>query len=130
MIHYLDDFLLFNCSNKFIFSTICFILEFEKKISKSLDEYIIDFIDIELDIDKLETRLLKDKHDKAIKVVSKALFNSKISHKFLENLLDYLSFCAYVILLRYSFLRNLFNFLSILAMNLYISYSFLKLIIL
>ena len=130
MIHYLDDFLLFNCSNKFIFSTICFILEFEKKISKSLDEYIIDFIDIELDIDKLEIHLSKDKHDRAIKAVSKVLFNDKTFHKFLKSLLDYLSFYARVISLRCSFLRNLFDFLSILVMNFYISYSFLKLIIL
>src|SRR5947207_4634202 len=86
MIHYLDDFLLFNCFNKFIFSTICFILEFEKKISKSLDEYIIDFIDIELDIDKLEIHLSKDKHDRAIKAVSKMLSNDKMFHKFLKSL--------------------------------------------
>ena len=130
MIHYLDDFLLFNCLNKFIFSTICFILGFEKKISKSLDEYIIDFIDIELDIDKLEIRLSKDKHDRAIKVVSKVFFNDKMFHKSLKNLLDYLSFCACVILLKCVFLRNLFDFLSVLAMNLYASRSFLKLTIL
>ena len=130
MIHYLDDFLLFNCFNKFIFSTICFILEFEKKISKSLDEYIIDFIDIELDIDKLEIHLSKDKYDRAIKAISKALFNGKTSHKSLKSLLDYLSFYAHVISLKCSFLRNLFDFLSVLAMNLYTSRSFLKLTIL
>ena len=48
----------------------------------------------------------------------------------LWKILDYLSFCACVISLRYSFLRNLFDFLSILAMNFYTSHSFLKLIIL
>src|SRR5947207_6277493 len=111
MIHYLDNFLLFNCLNKFIFSTIYFILGFEKKISKSLDEYIIDFIDIELDIDKLEIHLSKDKYDKAIKAISKAFFNGKMYHKFLENLLNYLSFCAWIISLRHFFLRNLFDFL-------------------
>ena len=130
MIHYLDDFLLFNCFNKFIFSTICSILEFEEKINKSLDEYIIDFTNIELDIDKLETHLSKDKHNKAIKAISEALFYGKTSHKSLKSLLDYLSFCARVISLRCSFLRNLFDFLSVLAMNLYTSHPFLKLAIL
>ena len=130
MIHYLDDFLLFNCSNKSIFSTICSILGFEEKISKSFDEYIIDFTDIELDINKFKTHLSKDKHDKAIKVISEALFNDKTSHKSLKSLLDYLSFCARVISLKCFFLRNLFDFLSVLAMNLYTSHSFLKLAIL
>src|SRR5947207_7788373 len=130
MIHYLDDFLLFNCLNKFIFSIIYFILRFEKKISKSLDEYIIDFTGIELDIDKLETHLSKDKYDRAIKAISETLFNGKTSHKSLKSLLDYLSFCACVISLRCFFLRNLFDFLSVLAMNLYTSRSFLKLTIL
>src|SRR5947207_10417920 len=106
MIHYLDDFLLFNCFNKFIFSTIYFILEFKKKINKLFDEYIIDFIDIELDIDKLETHLSKDKHDKVIKAISEIFFNNKMFYKFLKNLLDYLSFYIYIISLRYSFLRN------------------------
>ena len=130
IIHYFDDFLLFNYLNKFIFSIIYFILEFKKKINKLIDEYIIDFINIKLDIDKFEIYLSKNKYDKVIKVVSKAFFNDKISHKSLKNLLDYLSFCVHVISLKYSFLRNLFDFLSVLAMNFYISCSFLKLVIL
>ena len=130
MIHYLDNFLLFNCLNKFIFSIICLILGFEKKISKSLDKYIINFIDIELDINKLEIHLSKDKYDKVIKVISEELFNDKISHKSLKSLLDYLLFYIYIISLKYFFLRNLFDFLLVLAMNFYILYSFLKLIIL
>ena len=130
IIHYFDDFLLFNYLNKSIFSTICFILGFEEKTSKSLDGYIVDFTDIELDIDKLEARLSKDKYDRTIKAVSKALSNGKISHKFLESLLSYFSFYARIISLRCPFLRNLFDFLSVLATNLYTSRSFPKLIIL
>ena len=130
MIYYLDDFLLFNCLNKFIFSIIYSILKFKKKINKSLDKYIINFINIELNIDKLEIHLSKDKYDKVIKVISEELFNDKISHKSLKSLLDYLLFYIYIISLKYFFLRNLFDFLLILAMNFYISYSFLKLIIL
>ena len=52
---------------------ICKDIEFEEKTSKSLDDYIIDFIDIKLDINKLEIHLSKNKHNKAIKIVFKIL---------------------------------------------------------
>ena len=52
---------------------ICKDIEFKEKISKSLDDYIIDFIDMKLDIDKLEICLFKDKHNKIIKIVSEIL---------------------------------------------------------
>ena len=52
---------------------ICKDIEFEEKISKSLNDYTIDFIDMKLDIDKLETRLFKDKYNKAIKIIFEIL---------------------------------------------------------
>src|SRR5947207_16021064 len=100
MIYYLDDFLLFNCLNKFIFSIIYFILRFKKKISKSFNEYIINFIDIELDIDKFKIHLLKNKYNKTIKIISKIFFNDKMFYKLLKNLLNYFSFYIYIISLK------------------------------
>ena len=130
VVHYLDDFLLFNLIDKSLFSTIYEQIEFEEKSSKSLDDYIIDFTDIELDIDKLEARLLKNKHDKTIKAISNTFIINKTSHKSLKSLFDYLSFCTRVISLEYSFLRNLFNYLVILFINSHITCSFPKLAIL
>ena len=52
---------------------ICKDVGFEEKISKSLDDYTIDFINMKLNIDKLETRLSKDKYNKAIKAIFEAL---------------------------------------------------------
>ena len=48
-------------------------IKFKKKINKSLDDYIIDFIDMKLDIDKLEARLSKDKYNRIIKIIFEAL---------------------------------------------------------
>ena len=126
VVHYLDDFLLFNCTRKSLFSTVCSDVGFEEKTNKSLDGYIVDFIGIELDTDKLEARLPKDKHDRAIKAVHEALAHGKSSHKSLESLLGYLSFCARVIPLGRPFLRNLFDFLSVLSTNRYSSRPFPK----
>ena len=114
--HYLDDFLLFNCQDKSLFISLCSYVGFEEKTSKALDGYIVDFTGIELDTDKLEARLPKDKHDRALKAVTDALMTGTTSHKALESLLGYLSFCARVIPLRRPFLRHLFDFLQTLSM--------------
>ena len=73
MVHYLDDFLLFNYPQQDLFFMVCKDVGFEEKTSKSLDDYTIDFTDMKLDIDKLETHLSKDKHNKAIKIVFEIL---------------------------------------------------------
>ena len=52
---------------------ICKDVEFEEKISKSLDDYIIDFTNMKLDIDKLEIHLSKNKYNKAIKIIFEIL---------------------------------------------------------
>jgi len=115
LVHYLDDFLLINCINKALFSAVCTYLGLEEKTSKSMDGYVVDFLGIELDSDKLEARLPKDKQERAIKAVTKALVSKSTSHKTLESLLGYLSFCARVVPLGRPFLRNLFEFLRSLA---------------
>ena len=52
---------------------ICKNIEFKEKTSKSFDDYIIVFINMKFDIDKLETHLFKDKYNKAIKIIFKIL---------------------------------------------------------
>ena len=130
LVHYLDDFLMFNCPTKHLFGTVCNDLGVEEKTKKSLDGYVVDYIGIELDTDKLEARLPKDKHDRAIQAVSEALARGTTTHKSLESLLGYLSFCARVVPLGRPFLRNLFDFLAELSPNPYVSRSFPKLALL
>ena len=52
---------------------ICKDVEFEEKTSKSLNDYTVDFIDVKLDIDKLEIHVFKDKYNRTIKIISKIL---------------------------------------------------------
>ena len=52
---------------------VCKDVGFEEKTSKSLDDYTIDFTDMKLDIDKLETHLSKDKYNRIIKIIFEAL---------------------------------------------------------
>ena len=99
-------------NSEILFSEICIFLRFEKKISKAMDDYVVDFTGIELDIDKMEARLPQDKHNHASTVVQHLLQRGSMSSKDLQNILDFLSFCIRVISLVRSFLRNLFNFLQ------------------
>ena len=48
-------------------------IKFKEKISKSFDDYIIDFINMKLDIDKLKICLFKDKYNRVIKVIFEIL---------------------------------------------------------
>ena len=52
---------------------ICKNIEFEKKISKSFNDYIINFINMKLDIDKFEIHLFKNKYNKTIKIIFEIL---------------------------------------------------------
>ena len=112
--HYLDDFLIIGSDDWSLFNRICTTLGLEEKTSKSINGYVVDFTGIELDSDKMEARLPKEKHDRAITTVSGALAASKagICHKTLDSLLGYLSFCTRVIPLGRPFLRNIYNFLN------------------
>src|SRR5436305_6983909 len=77
-----------------------------------MDGCVVDFTGIELDSDKLEARLPKDKHDRALEAVQNTLSRGSISFKSLRSLLGFLSFCTRVIPLGRPFLRQLFNFLQ------------------
>ena len=48
-------------------------IKFKEKINKLLDDYIINFIDMKFDINKLEIHLSKNKYNKAIKIIFEIL---------------------------------------------------------
>ena len=48
-------------------------IKFKEKINKSFNDYIIDFIDIKLDINKLKIHLFKNKYNKIIKIIFEIL---------------------------------------------------------
>ena len=114
LVHYLDDFLLFGDDDEALFGRVCECLGFTEKTSKSLNGTVVDFTGIEIDSDRMEIRLPKDKHTRALMAVKDTLAKGSTNFLALRSLLGFLSFCARVIPLGRPFLRNLFNFLYIL----------------
>ena len=112
LVHYLDDFLLVNDPDPEFFGTIASYLGLTENCEKRKDGWIVDFTGIELDSDLMEARLPADKHHRAMAGVQRLLISGSVTHRTLENLLGFLSFCAKVIPLGRPFLRNLFNFLK------------------
>ena len=111
LVHYLDDFLLVNDPDPEFFGALASHLGLPEKTSKRMDGYVVDFTGIELDSDKMEARLPRDKHDRALSSVNNLLAKGAVSFRSLERLLGFLNFCARVIPLGRPFLRNLFNLL-------------------
>jgi hypothetical protein len=112
LVHYLDDFLLFNDPDPEFFGTLASYLGLSENIAKRKDGWVVDFTGIELDSDQMVARLPKDKHDRATLAVQQLLSTTAVTHRTLEKLLGFLSFCAKVIPLGRPFLRNLFNLLQ------------------
>jgi len=112
LVHYLDDFLFVNDPDPEFFNTLTSYLGFSENIKKRKDGWIVDFTGIELDSNLMEARLPKDKHDRATRGVQNLLTSGSVTHRILENLLGFLSFCVKVIPLGWPFLRNLFNLLK------------------
>ncbi len=111
LVHYLDDFLLVNDPDPEFFGTLAQYLGLMEKKQKREDGEQVSFLGIELDSYAMEARLPKDKLDRALSNVHQLLIKGAASHRSLEKLLGFLSFCARVIPLGRPFLRNLFNFL-------------------
>ena len=111
LVHYLDDFLLIGGNDDALFARTCNYLGLEEKTSKSVDGSVVDFTGLEIDSDKMEVRLPKDKHDRALNSVRGTLQRGYTDSNSLRSLIGFLSFCARVIPLGRPFLRNLFNFL-------------------
>jgi hypothetical protein len=112
LVHYLDDYLIFNDPDPEFFGTITSYLGLAENTEKRMDGWIVDFTGIELDSDQMVARLPKDKHDRATSGVQRLLTAGAVTHRTLEKLLGFLSFCARVIPLGRPFLRNLFNLLQ------------------
>ena len=110
--HYLDDFLFVSDPDPEFFGTLTSYLGLSENVNKRKDGWVVDFTGIELDSDLMEDRLPKDKHDRAIAGVQRLLTSGSVTHRTLENLLGFLSFCTKVIPLGRPFLRNLFNLLK------------------
>ena len=111
MIHYLDDFLLVDDSEPKFFGLLAAYLDLFEKHSKREDEFQVNFLGIQIDSDAMQIRLSFDKHQHALKAVNEFLFKNNIIPCQLEQLVDFLSFCARVIPLGRPFLRNTFNLL-------------------
>ena len=112
LVHYLDDFLLFNDPDPEFFGNLASYLGLAENLKKRKDGWVVDFTGIELDSNRMIARLPKDKHTRAIASVQHLLKAGAINHHTLEKLLGFLSFCAKVIPLGRPFLRNLFNLLK------------------
>src|SRR2546423_853085 len=112
LVHYLDDFLFVSDPDPEFFGTLTSYLGLSENVNKRKDGWVVDFTGIELDSDLMEDRLPKDKHDRAIAGVQRLLTSGSVTHRTLENLLGFLSFCTKVIPLGRPFLRNLFNLLK------------------
>jgi hypothetical protein len=110
LVHYLDDFLFVGGESKALFSEVCTFLGFKEKTSKAMDGYVVDFTGIELDSEKMEVHLPRDKHDRATSSIQNLLLHGLTSSKELKSVLGFLLFCARVVPLSRPFLRNLFNF--------------------
>jgi hypothetical protein len=116
LVHYLDDFLLIDDPDPEFFHKISSYLGLFEQTTKREDGWTVKFLGIELDTNSMEARLPVDKHYRALKEVNKLLIKDTVSHRVLEKLLDFLSFCSRVIPLGRSFLRNLFNLLRKLSL--------------
>src|SRR5579859_4221235 len=112
LVHYLDDFLLFDDPSPEFFGNVASYLGLSENIMKRKDGWVVDFTGIELDSDCMVARLPKDKHDRAIAGVQRLLATGAVTHRTLEKLLGFLSFCARVVPLGRPFLCNLFNLLQ------------------
>jgi hypothetical protein len=86
--------------------------DWKKRQAKQWTAYVVDFTGIELDTDKMEARLPRDKHDHASLAVQRLLQRGSSSYNDVQSTLGFLSFCTRVIPLARPFLRNLFNFLQ------------------
>ena len=112
LVHYLDDFLLVNDPDPEFFGALASYLGLCEKLSKRADGYCVDFLGIELDSHSMQARLPSDKHTRALEAVRLLLHKGRTSHRTLEKLLGFLSFCTRVLPLGRPFLRDLFTFLS------------------
>jgi hypothetical protein len=95
-VHYLDDFLSFSSEDS-LFGHVCSFLGLTEKESKWIDGTTVDFTGIEIDSDKMEIRLHKDKHLRALRSVDDTLTRGVTDFVSLRSMIGFLSFCARII---------------------------------
>ena len=111
LVHYLDDFLFIDEPDPNFFGALASFLGFTERIDKRQDGTIVEFLGLILDSYNMIVTLPENKHRCALLALHTTLSQKTISHRSLEKLLGFLSFCARVIPLGRPFLRNLFNLL-------------------
>ena len=76
---------------------------------KDILDYIADFLEIELDIIRIQARLSLEKLERAKRTVIDLLKRSTIPHHELELAVEFLFFTAKVVVSKRAFLRRLFD---------------------
>jgi hypothetical protein len=115
--HYLNNFIIFVVSTSEVseyenfLKIIYHLLELKINLKKNARDTLLDFLDIELNIMTMITRLFNVKRKKVIEWINKMFFEKMIKNE-LRFLLNFLSFAAQVVVSRKIFLRRLFNSLS------------------
>jgi len=111
LVHYLDDFFFVEEPNADFFGATASFLGFEEQTKKREDGTLVNFLGLLFNSHDMIVTLPEDKRRRALLAVRQVLSEGSISHRSLEKLLGFLSFCARVIPLGRPFLRNLFNLL-------------------
>ncbi|KAF8244593.1 hypothetical protein K440DRAFT_635938 [Wilcoxina mikolae CBS 423.85] len=120
ILHYLDDFLpVFAFEHiqqtpkyKSNFSQVCNHLGFQVKEDKDEECLWIKFLELEIDTDKIEARVLQDKYENAIMPVDSILEKRSARFKEMETTIGFVSFASKVVPASWTFLSSLYDVLT------------------
>ena len=104
MLHYLNDFFIvfsFDIDIKFHktqFKLICDFLNLHQNVTKKDFDTILEFLDILMNSMIMKIKFFKEKLEKTIKLIVVALSNRSFFQKKLEQLIDFLVFCAKIMI--------------------------------
>src|SRR5436305_2099537 len=110
--HYINDFLLILSLESLMihtaandFSEVCDTMSFMIEKKKNKKETLVDFLNLEINIMIMKTRLSSDKHQRALFIIVDILQRKFISFHIFEKLFNFLSFCCAIISLSRFFFR-------------------------
>ena len=115
LLHYLDDFFTVLGPGedpdpyKLTWGDVTTLLGLRSNVKKESAGTLIDFLGILFDSVSMEARLPPQKHARAMKLVANAVGASSLTHRELESLIGFLSFCAKVVVPGRSFLTSLYT---------------------